>query len=427
MSAPRQTFVIVGASLAGAKAAEALRSYGFDGRVVLIGEEPQHPYLRPPLSKAYLRGEAGLDAVNVHPAHFYEANDIELRTATTVTALRPESSEVMCANGETLRYDRLLLTTGVRTRRLTVPGAHLDGIHQLRTLADGDRLRGRLDSGGALVVVGGGWIGTEVAASARELGLDVTIIYPGETPLARVLGTQIGAVYRDIHLDHGVTLLSGTRVERFEGGHSVERVRTSDGRSISCDFVVVGVGAEPRTELADGTGIEVDNGIVTDEFLQTAVPGVFAAGDVANARHPVFGRLRVEHWANALNQAPVAARNMLGGAAKGDRVLDHPIPYERVPYFYSDQYDVGMEYSGHATDWDDIVVRGDVGGRRFIAFWLKERRVLAAMNVNTWDVTDQLQALIRSRLRVDPARLADPDIALTDLAPDLEPAGEPHG
>lgn len=419
--------MIVGASLAGAKAAEALREYGFDGRVVLIGEEPQRPYLRPPLSKAYLRGDANLDDVYVHPASFYEANDIELRTATTVTAVRPGSSEVVCANGEPLRYDRLLLTTGARARRLPVPGAQLDGIYQLRTLADADRLREHLGRGETLVVVGGGWIGTEVAASAREAGLEVTIIDPGEVPLERVLGGRVGSIYRDIHLDHGVTLLAETRVERFEGHRSVERVHTADGRSISCDLVVVGVGADPRTELADETGIEVDNGIVTDEFLQTAVPGVFAAGDVANTRHPVLGQLRVEHWANALNQAPVAARNMLGGVNNGDRVLDHPIPYERVPYFYSDQYDVGMEYSGYATGWDDVVLRGDVEGRRFIAFWLKERRILAAMNVNVWDVTDQLQALIRSRLRVDPARLADPDIALTDLAPDFDPTGEPRG
>ncbi|MEO9224020.1 MAG: FAD-dependent oxidoreductase [Acidimicrobiales bacterium] len=415
----RQTFVIVGASLAGAKAAEALRNYGFDGRVVLIGEEPQRPYLRPPLSKDYLRGDANLDAVYVHPESFYEANDIELRTATAVTGLRLSSSEVLCGDEDSVRFDRLLLTTGARPRQLPVPGAQLEGIHQLRTLADADRLRERLGRGGAVVVVGAGWIGTEVAASAREAGLDVTVIDPGDVPLGRVLGPRVGAIYRDIHVDHGVTLLPGARVERFEGNTTVEAVRTADGRSIGCDFVVVGVGAEPRTEVVDGTGIEVANGIVTDEFLQTNVPGVFAAGDIANARHPVYGQLRVEHWANALNQAPAAAHNMLGAANKDDRVLDHPIPYERVPYFYSDQYDVGMEYSGHATDWDDVVLRGDVEGRRFIAFWLKERRVLAAMNVNIWDVTDQLQALIRSRLRVDPVRLADPDIPLTELAPPL--------
>ena len=419
----RQTFVIAGASLAGATAASTLRDLGFDGRVVLIGEEPHRPYQRPPLSKAYLRGEAETDAVYVHPESYYDTNDIELRTATTVTSVRPGTSEVVCDDGETLHFDRLLVTTGTRARQLDVPGARLDGIYQLRSLDDSDRLRARLARGGTLVVVGAGWIGTEVAASARTMGLDVTIIDPGDVPLARVLGARVGGIYRDIHMSHGVTLVPETTVERFEGTTEVEAVRTSDGRSIGCDFVVVGIGAVPRTELLDGSGITVDNGAVTDEFLQTDVPGVFAAGDVANARHPVYGRLRIEHWANARSQAAVAARNMLGGAKSDDRVLDHPIPFERVPYFYSDQFDVGMEYSGHATDWDDVVLRGDVEGRRFIAFWLKERRILAAMNVNVWDVTDQLQALIRSRLRVDTDRLADPDTALTDLAPPIGQSG----
>lgn len=414
-----QTFVIAGASLAGATAAQELRDLGFEDRLVLIGDDPHRPYQRPPLSKAYLRGEAETDAVYVHPESYYEDNDIELRTATTVTSVRTDTSEVVCDDGETLGYDRLLVTTGASARQLTVPGAHLDGIYQLRTLDESDRLRERLSRGGALVVIGAGWIGSEVAASAREMGLDVTVIDPGEVPLAKVLGTQVGGIYRDIHQSHGTKLMPGTSVERFEGAGAVEAVCTTDGQTIGCDFVVVGVGAVPRTELLEGSGVQIDNGIVTDEFLQTNVPGVFAAGDVANARHPVYGQLRVEHWANARSQAAVAARNMLGGAKQDDRVLDHPIPFERVPYFYSDQFDVGMEYSGHATEWDDVVLRGDVEGRRFMAFWLKERRILAAMNVNIWDVTDQLQALIRSRLRVDPARLANPDIALTDLAPPI--------
>ncbi len=400
-------------------AAQALRDLGFVGRVVLIGEEPHRPYQRPPLSKAYLRGEAGVDAVYVHPESYYDTHDIELRTGTTVSSVRPGTSEVVCDDGETLHYDRLLVTTGARARQLSVPGAQLDGVYQLRNLDDSDRLRERLGRGGSVVVVGAGWIGTEVAASAREMGLEVTIIDPGDVPLARVLGNQVGGIYRDIHRSHDVTLVPGTTVERFEGTTEVEAVRTSDGRNIGCDFVVVGIGAVPRTELLEGTGVQIDNGIVTDEFLQTDVPGVFAAGDVANVRHPVYGQLRVEHWANARSQGAAVAHNMLGGANKDDRVLDHPIPFERVPYFYSDQYDVGMEYSGHATDWDDLVFRGDVEGRRFIVFWLKERRILAAMNVNIWDVTDQLQALIRSRLRVDTDRLADPDIALTDLAPPI--------
>jgi 3-phenylpropionate/trans-cinnamate dioxygenase ferredoxin reductase component len=416
----KQTFAIVGASLAGAKAAEALREHGFEGRVVLIGSEPQRPYQRPPLSKEYLRGEAGLEKVYVHDESFYEAHEIELRPSTTVEGIEPASSEVVLGGGERLRYDRLLLTTGAQPRRLSIPGAQLEEIYYLRSLTDSERLRERLGRGGRLVVVGAGWIGSEVAASARQMGLEVTVIDPGSVPLEHVLGVEAGAIYRDIHSDHGVQMLLGTGVESFEGATVVEQVRISDRRAIECDFVVVGVGATPATELADGSGIAVKDGIVTDEFLQTTVDGVFAAGDVANARHPLLGQLRVEHWANALHQGPAAARNMLGGADAGDRVLDHAVAYDRIPYFYSDQYDVGMEYSGHATDWDEVVFRGDVAGRRFIAFWLKDQRILAGMNVNVWDVTDQIQALIRSRLRVDRDRLADADTPLTELAPDLE-------
>jgi 3-phenylpropionate/trans-cinnamate dioxygenase ferredoxin reductase subunit len=417
----KQTFAIVGASLAGAKAAEALREHGFEGRVVLIGSEPQRPYQRPPLSKEYLRGEAGLEKVYVHDESFYEAHAIELRPSTTVEGIEPASSEVVLGGGERLRYDRLLLTTGAQPRRLSIPGAQLEEIYYLRSLTDSERLRERLGRGGRLVVVGAGWIGSEVAASARQMGLEVTVIDPGSVPLEHVLGVEAGAIYRDIHSDHGVQMLLDTGVKSFEGSTAVEQVRISDRRAIECDFVVVGVGATPNTELvADGSGIAVKDGIVTDEFLQTTVDGVFAAGDVANARHPLLGQLRVEHWANALHQGPAAARNMLGGADAGDRVLDHAVAYDRIPYFYSDQYDVGMEYSGHATNWDEVVFRGDVAGRRFIAFWLKDQRILAGMNVNVWDVTDQIQALIRSHLRVDRDRLADADTPLTELAPDLE-------
>lgn len=413
-----RTFIIVGASLAGAKAAEALRELGFGGRVVLIGSEPERPYARPPLSKDYLSGTVGLEKVYVHAEDFYESHDIELRTATIVERIDPASSEVVLTGGERLRYNRLLLTTGAEPRRLSIPGADLDGIYYLRSLSDSERLRERIAQGRRLVVIGAGWIGCEVAATARQAGLEVTVIDPHSVPLEPVLGAEVGAIYRDIHTDHGVEMLMDTGVEALEGDYRVERVRTSHGRVIDCDFVVAGIGATPRTALAAGTRIVVDNGIVTDEYLQTAVEGIFAAGDVANARHPLLGQLRVEHWANALHQGPAAARNMLGYADPDDRVLDHPVAYDLVPYFYSDQYDVGMEYSGHATDWDEVVFRGDVAKREFIAFWLKDERIQAGMNVNVWDVTDQIQALIRSRLRIDRDRLADAGTALTDLAPE---------
>jgi 3-phenylpropionate/trans-cinnamate dioxygenase ferredoxin reductase component len=404
-----QTFIIVGASLAGASAAAELRERGFDGRVVLIGSEPQRPYQRPPLSKEYLRGDAGLDKVFVHDESFYADQAIELRTSTTVESIDQGSSEVVCGGGERLRYDRLLLTTGAQARRLSIPGAELQEIYHLRSLPESDRLRERLGRGGSLVVVGAGWIGCEVAASARQMGLEVTIIAPASVPLERALGPEAGAIYRDIHTDQGVKMLLGTHVERFEGSPAVQRVHTTDGRAIDCDFVVVGVGATPNVAPAAAAGIAVDNGIVCAELLRTSRDGVFAAGDVASVRYPTFGRLRVEHWATALNQGPAAARNM----------LDRPVAYDRVPYFYSDQYDVGMEYTGHAAEWDEVVFRGDVAGREFIAFWCKDQRVLAGMNVNVWDVTEQIEVLIRSRVRVERGRLADPGTPLGDLAPDI--------
>jgi 3-phenylpropionate/trans-cinnamate dioxygenase ferredoxin reductase component len=402
-----QTHVIVGASLAGAKAAETLREEGFDGRVVLIGAEEERPYERPPLSKDYLRGEVGREKVYVHDESFYAEHDIELRLGRSGVSLDTSSNELALDGGERLRYDRLLLATGAEPRRLSIPGAELDGVLYLRSVEDSDALRGRLDRGGAVVVVGSGWIGAEVAASARQRGLEVTVVDPLSVPLERVLGVEVGTIYRDIHSEHGVQMLMGTGVEAFQGDAAVERVRTSDGQELDCDFVVVGVGVEPRTELALEAGIAVDDGVVVDEELQTSVPGVFAAGDVANAHHPFYGeRIRVEHWANALNQGPAAARNMLG----------QPSAYERLPYFFSDQYDVGMEYTGLARSWDRVVFRGDPAGREFVAFWLAEDRVVAGMNVNVWDVTDHIKRLISQRVVVDDGRLADPGVPLHELA-----------
>jgi 3-phenylpropionate/trans-cinnamate dioxygenase ferredoxin reductase subunit len=403
-----QTFVIVGASLTGAKAAETLRAEGFDGRVVLIGTEEQRPYERPPLSKDYLRGETDRETVYVHPEGFYAEHDIELRLGRTAVSLNVAGSELALDDGERLRYDRLLLATGAEPRRLPIAGAELDGILYLRSVEDCDALRDRLDRGGAVVVIGAGWIGAEVAASARQRGLEVTVLDPLTVPLERVLGAEVGAVYRDIHLDHGVRMLLGTGVEAFEGSTAVERVRTGDGRELACDFVVVGVGVAPRTALAAQAGLAVENGVLVDERLQTAASGVFAAGDVANAYHPFYReRIRVEHWANALHQGPVVARTMLG----------EPDVYDRLPYFFSDQYDVGMEYTGFARSWDRVVFRGDPATREFIAFWLVEDRVVAGMNLNVWDVVDPIQRLIRERVAVDDRRLADPDLPLEDLVP----------
>jgi len=401
-----ETHVIAGASLAGAKAAETLREEGFDGRVVLIGDEDARPYERPPLSKDYLRGEAERDKVYVHAESFYADRDIELRLGRSAVSLDTATRELGLDDGSRIAYDRLLLATGAEPRRLPIPGGDLAGVLYLRSVEDSDALRRRLVAGGSVVVVGSGWIGSEVAASARQKGLDVTVVDPLAVPLERVLGPEVGAIYRDVHSDRGVELMLGTGVAAFEGTSSVERVRTSDGGSVDCDFVIAGIGVEPRTGLGLSGGLEVDNGIVVDGNLQSSVPGIFAAGDVARHQHPTFGPLRVEHWANALNQGPAAARNMLG--------LDQP--YDRVPYFFSDQYDVGMEYAGHATSWDRVVFRGDPATREFIAFYLKEDRLVAGMNVNVWDVSDSIQRLVGEQAPLEVSALEDPEVPLEGLS-----------
>jgi 3-phenylpropionate/trans-cinnamate dioxygenase ferredoxin reductase subunit len=404
--AERPTFVIVGASLAGAKAAETLREEGFDGRVVLVGAEPHRPYERPPLSKGYLQGEAERDSVYVHPEGYYAEQEIELLRGREVTAIDPGARTASLSDGEALGWDRLLLATGAEPRRLPIPGADLDGVHVLRTLDDCDRLRDVIAAGGRLVVIGAGWIGSEAAASARSGGMEVTVVEQQSVPLQTVLGAEVGGMYADVHRDHGVDLLTGTGVEAIEGDGRAERVVLQGGRAVDCAAVLVGVGAAPRTALAEAAGLAVDNGVLVDATLRAA-GDVFAAGDVANAEHPFFGRrVRVEHWANALNQGPAAARAMLGRTD----------PYERLPYFFSDQYDVGMEYSGLADPEAGVVVRGDLAAREAVVFWLgDDGAVLAGMNINVWDVNEQVQALIRSRAAVDPARLADPDVPLEDL------------
>jgi 3-phenylpropionate/trans-cinnamate dioxygenase ferredoxin reductase component len=406
----KQTFVIAGASLAGAKAAEQLRERGFDGRIVLVGSEAARPYERPPLSKEYLEGRAEREKVYVHPSDFYDENGIELLTETTVTAIDPAASTVALQPGGALRYDKLLLTTGAEPRRLDVPGADLDEIHYLRTVGDSDTLREHLTSGRRVAVVGAGWIGSEVAATARQRGAEVTLIDPLTLPNERIFGAEIGEFYRDVHASHGVTLALGEGVEAFEGDGTVAAVRVSGGRRIECDFAVVGVGVAPRDHLAREAGLTLENGIVVDEHLQSSVPNIFAAGDVANFWHPFFEtRMRVEHWSNALNGGPAAARSMLGD----------PAGYDRIPYFFSDQYDVGMEYSGYAPTWDRVVFRGERDSGEFIAFWLSDGRVVAGMNVNVWDVNPHVQTIIRSRRQVDVATLTDPDTPLESLAGEL--------
>lgn len=399
-------FVIVGASLAGAKAAETLRSEGFEGRVILLGDEPVRPYERPPLSKGYLRGEEDFDSAAVHQADFYETNQIELRISTVATAIDPKSSEIELLGGERIKYDRLLLATGASPKRLSIPGSELTGIHYLRSLSDSDALRQVINETTPVVVIGAGWIGAEVAASARQLGAEVALVELESVPLKRVLGEEVGKIYKDLHAEHQVKLHFGVGIESIGGKDRVEEVVLSDRTKLPAGVVVVGVGVTPRTELAQSAGLSMDNGIVTDEYLSSSIPGIFAAGDVANVFYPAYGQnIRLEHWSAALNQGPIAAKNMLG----------YHVPYDRIPFFYSDQYDLGMEYRGWTPSFDKVVFRGDVSKREFIAFWMRHGKVAAAMNVNIWDQGDTIEALIRAGKPIDEGHLGDPDVDLASL------------
>jgi 3-phenylpropionate/trans-cinnamate dioxygenase ferredoxin reductase component len=405
----QEPFVIVGGSLAGAKAAETLRKEGFGGPVVLVGAEPETPYERPPLSKGYLLGTADRESPRVHPADWYPENDVDLRTGVRATHLDPVAHRLTLDTGEELGYAKLLLATGASARRLPVPGADLDGVRYLRTFADSDQLLADLSGGGKRVlIVGAGWIGLEVAAAARHHGNDVTIVEPQPTPLHAALGPDMGAVFARLHRQHGVDLFTDTTVREFRGTDGrVTSVVTDGHAGLDADLVVVGIGATPNIELAAAAGLEVDNGVVTDHALRTSAADVFAAGDVASSFHPLYGRyVRVEHWANALNGGPAAARSMLG----------QDMSYDRVPYFFTDQYDLGMEYSGLGGPGDTVVTRGNPDDGAFIAFWLENGRVTAGMNVNVWDVTEPIQQLIRTRRQVPVASLTDVDTPLELLA-----------
>ncbi|OIK24729.1 NAD(P)/FAD-dependent oxidoreductase [Streptomyces malaysiense] len=416
-----QTFVIVGGGLAGAKAAETLRAEGFTGRVILICDERDHPYERPPLSKGFLLGKEERDSVFVHEPAWYARNDIELHLGQSVDHVDRTARTVRYGDDGTLvRYDKLLLCTGAEPRRLDIPGTGLAGVHHLRRLAHAERLKGVLASlgrdNGHLVIAGAGWIGLEVAAAAREYGAEVTVIEPEPTPLHGVLGPELGNVFAQLHSGRGVRFHFGRRLTEIIGQDGmVLAVRTDDGEEHPAHGVLAAIGAVPRVALAEAAGLEIADrahggGIVVDERLRTSDPDIYAAGDVAAFPLELFGtRIRVEHWANALNGGPAAARSMLGQDAV----------YDRVPYFFTDQYDLGMEYSGWAPpgSYDQVVIRGDMGKREFIAFWVGEGRVLAGMNVNVWNVTEHIQRLIRSRARVDTDALADPHVPLDRLVP----------
>lgn len=407
--AENETLVIIGGGLAGVKAAQTLRSEGFGGSIVLVGAEAHLPYERPPLSKEYLQGKADRDSVFVQPASWFAQQGIEVRTALAAEALALAQREVHLSDGSVVRYDGLLLAPGSMPRRLSVPGSDLSGVHYLRTLDDCDDLRAGLEQTSHLVIVGGGWIGLEVAAAARLQGIAVTILEQAPLPLVGVLGPEVAQIFADLHRAQGVDLRCGVGVSAFVGddGHFAG-VELADGTHIAADRAVVGVGVSPNLELARTAGLKVDKGIVVDATLRTSDPAVFAAGDVAQAYHPLLGtHIRVEHWANALNQGPHAARSMLGATE----------PYDRLPYFFTDQYDLGMEYTGYVgpQDYDEVVVRGSAAARDFMAFWLADGRVRAGMHVNRWDTIDEIGDVIRSGRQVDPVRLADDTIALSQV------------
>lgn len=406
----RPTHVIVGASLAGTAAAGALRREGFDGRVVLVGDEPDPPYERPPLSKEYLRGEKPAEDLRLREEGWWDENDVELRLSTRAVRLDPAAREVELSDGERLGYDRLLLATGARNRPLSMPGGGLAGVFQLRTLEDADRLREASRAAARAVVVGAGFIGMEVAASLRSLGLDVTVVEVFEAPLVRAIGAEMGRVLEAIHRDRGVAFRFGEGVERLEGDGRVGRVVTTGGEAIDADLVVAGVGVRPNAELAEDAGLPVDNGILVNERLETNVPGVFAAGDVANHEHPVFGRrIRVEHFDNASRMGAAAAGNMLGRGAS----------FDDAHWFWSDQYEHTIDHAGFAPEWDQVVVRGSVEERDFVAFYLKDGLVRAAFGVDRGRDVRRARDLIRAARPVDPARLRDPEVDLKKLASDL--------
>ena len=402
-----RSFVVVGASLAGATAAATLRQDGFDGDLTLIGAEPHPPYERPPLSKQYLRGEAPFEKALVRPVTFYDEHRIETILGVRATRVDPAERVVHLETGRRLPYDKLLIATGVRNRRPPIPGLELPNVFDLRSVTDADALRKQIATGARAAVIGMGFIGCEVAASLRQKGVDVVAIESSATPLFRVLGEEVGAVVAAMHHDHGVETIFDDLVMRFEGQGRVERVTTKHGRRLECDFAVVGVGVEPVVDFLADSGIGIDNGILVDEYCRTTVDGIYAAGDVANHQHPVFARrMRVEHWQNAMQQGAAAARSMLGTGQ----------PYDAIHWFWSDQYDANLQYAGSHRKWDRLVIRGSLDERRFIAFYLNQGRIDAVVALNRGKDVRRAMPLIRSRGLPDPERLKDEDVDLRSLA-----------
>ena len=401
-----QAYVIVGASLAGATAAITLREEGADGPVILIGAEREPPYERPPLSKAYLRGDVSFDKALVRPSAFYAEHDIETLFGTRATRIDTSARVVELESQRRVAFDALLIATGGRNRRISIPGGDLEGIYSLRTVQDADRIRAEMIAGRRAVVVGMGFIGSEVAASLRQAGLDVVAIDPSKTPIFRVLGAAVGAALAEIHRAHGVRTIFEDTVAAFEGGRRVTHVITKGGQRIDCDFVVVGIGVEPAVDILASGGIHIDNGAVVDEYCETNVNGVYAAGDVANHYHPVFDRhIRVEHWQNAVKQGAAAARNMLGKR----------MAYDEVPWFWSDQYEANLQYAGFHVNWEQLVVRGRLDSGSFLACYVNEGRIDAVVGLNRAKDVRRAIPLIKNRQAVNLDQLRDESVDLRSL------------
>jgi 3-phenylpropionate/trans-cinnamate dioxygenase ferredoxin reductase subunit len=402
-------FIIVGGGLAGADAAQTLREEGFDGSITLLGQEPNAPYERPPLSKDYLQGKADRDSIFVHTEPWYAEHGVDLSMSTAVTSLDPAARTVTTATGAQLYYDKLLLATGSKPRRLEVPGADRDGVYYLRNVEDSERIKIDFARAQRVVIIGAGWIGLETAAAARAAGLDVTLLVSGDLPLQRVLGPEVAPIFDELHRSHGVDLRYRTTAAELTGRlGAVTGVILSDGTKMDADMIIVGIGAAPRTELAAAAGLKIDNGIVVDEHLRTSDPDIFAAGDIAHAYSPRLGRhIRVEHWANARRQGVVAAKAMLGQDA-----VDL-----RPSYFYTDQYDLSMEYTGDIgpAGYDRVIFRRYAEPGQMIVFWLYEQRVQAGMNINIWDVAEDIERLVASARPINVDDLADRDIPLASL------------
>ena len=405
----KPSFIIVGGGLAGAIAAQTLREEGFDGRIILVSQEPNTPYERPPLSKDYLQGKAERDTIYVNPETWYAEQGVELRLGDAVASLDPAARTVISASGAYLRYDKLLLATGSKPRRLDVPGADLDGVYYLRNVEDSDRIKIEFAQAKQVVIIGAGWIGLETAAAARAAGLDVTLLVSGDIPLQRVLGPEVAPIFAELHRSHGVDLRYRTTATELTGKEgTVTGVILSDETKVEADMIIVGIGAAPRTDLAATTGLKIDNGIVVDEHLRTSDPDIFAAGDIAQTYNPRLGRhIRVEHWANAKRQGVIAAKAMLGQDA-----VD-----VRPSYFYTDQYDLSMEYTGDIgpAGYDRVIFRRHAEPGQMIVFWLYEQRIQAGMNINIWDVAEDIERLVQSALPINSDKLTDPAIPLANL------------